>query len=66
MNPTISKAIRIGTISGGAILVVNSATKLMGVKSVKEAVMPLISILVGISAFQYALKSNPITIVEKK
>jgi hypothetical protein len=66
MNPTVSKAIRIVTISGGAILVVNSATKLMGVKSVKEAVMPLISILVGISAFQYALKSNPITIVEKK
>jgi hypothetical protein len=66
MNPTVSKAIRIVTISGGAILVVNSATKLMGVKSVKEAVMPLISILVGISAFQYALKSNPITVVEKK
>jgi hypothetical protein len=38
----------------------------MGVKSVKEAAMPLISILVGIAAFQYALKSNPITIVEKK
>jgi hypothetical protein len=66
MNPTISKAIRIATISGGAILVVNSATKLMGVKSVKEAAMPLISILVGIAAFQYALKSNPITVVEKK
>ena len=66
MNPTISKAIRIATISGGAILVVNSATKLIAVKSVKEAVMPLVSILVGISAFQYALKSNPIIVTEKK
>jgi hypothetical protein len=65
MNPTISKAIRIATISGGAILVVNSATKLIGVKSVKEAVMPVISILVGVSAFQYALKSNPIAIIKK-
>jgi hypothetical protein len=65
MNPTISKAIRIATISGGAILVVNSATKLIGVKSVKEAVMPVISILVGVSAFQYALKSNPITVIKK-
>ena len=66
MNPTISKAIRIATISGSAILVVNSATKLIAVKSVKEAVMPLVSILVGISAFQYALKSNPIIVTEKK
>lgn len=66
MNPTISQAIRIATISGGAILVVNSATKLIGVKSVKEAAMPVISILVGIAAFQYALKSNPIVIKETK
>ena len=36
MNPTISKAIRIATISGSAILVVNSATKLIGVKIFPE------------------------------
>lgn len=66
MNPTVSKAIKIATISGSAILVVNSATKLIGVQSIKEAIMPIVSILVGVSAFQYALKSDPIVIKEKK
>lgn len=65
MNPTISKAIRIATISGSAILVVNATKQLIGVKSVKEAIMPTISILVGVSAFQYALKSNPIVVNTK-
>ncbi len=66
MNPNIKKAIQVGTLAGGAILVVKSAVALFGVKSPKDALMPVVSILVGIAAFNYAVKSNPITITEKK
>lgn len=66
MNPNISKAIQIATISGAAILAVQSASKLIGVKSVKEAIMPMVSIAVAISAFNYAVKSNTLKISEPK
>lgn len=58
-NPTVQKTIRVATIAGASILVIRSAMQLFGVKSVKEAVMPVVSILVGVSAFNYAISSKP-------
>jgi hypothetical protein len=57
-NPTLQKTVKVATIAGAAIIVVNSAMKLVGVKSPKEAVMPLISILVGVAAFNYAMTAK--------
>jgi hypothetical protein len=57
-NPTLQKTVKVATIAGAAVIVVNSAMKLVGVKSAKEAVMPVVSILVGIAAFNYAMTAK--------
>ena len=54
MNDTTHKVIKYATIGGASILIINSAIQLASVKSVKEAVMPIINILVGVSAFACA------------
>ena len=64
-NPTIQKTMKVATIAGASILVINSAMKLMGVKSVREAVMPVVTILVGVAAFNYAMQSKPTVEVKK-
>lgn len=58
-NANVQQAIKIATVAGSAILVVNSAMKLTGVSSVKGALMPAVSILVGLSAFKYAMAQQP-------
>jgi hypothetical protein len=65
-NPTVQKGIKVATIAGASILVVKSALALTGVKSPKEAIMPIISILVGVAAFNYALQTKPATTVQPK
>jgi hypothetical protein len=57
-NPTVVKAMKVATIAGASVLVLNSAMSLMKVSSPKEAIMPLVSILVGVAAFNYALRST--------
>ena len=57
-NPTIQKTVKVVTIAGASILAIRSAMSLMSVKSPKEAVMPIVSILVAVSAFNYALQSK--------
>lgn len=57
-NPTVQKTVKVATIAGAAVLVVNSAMKLIAVKSPKEAIMPVVSILVGIAAFNYAMTTK--------
>ena len=59
-NPNVQQAIKIATVAGSAILVVNSAMKLTSIKDVKGALMPAVSILVGMSAFKYAMAQGPI------
>ena len=59
-NANVQTAMKVATIAGSAILVVNSGMKLTGVSSVKGAVMPLVSILVGVAAFKYASAKGPI------
>lgn len=57
-NRTLQKTVKVATIAGAAVIIVNSVMKLTGVKSPKEAVMPVISILVGIAAFNYAMTAK--------
>lgn len=53
---TTKKVIGAVTIAGAGILLVNSAIQLAGVKSIKGAIMPSLGILVGLSAFNYAMQ----------
>ena len=64
-NPTIQKAVKVATIAGAAVLVVNSAMSLMKADSPRGYAMPLVSILVGVAAFNYALSSSAPVVVKK-
>ena len=59
-NANVQTAIKVATIAGSAILVVNNGMKLTGVSSVKGAIMPLVSIMVGVAAFKYASAKGPV------
>ena len=63
MNPTIQQGVKIATIAGSAALVLTSAMSLLKVSDAKSAIMPIVSILVGVAAFNYAMQSKP---AEKK
>lgn len=62
-NPTVKKTVKVVTIAGSAVLVVGAAMSLVSAKSVKDAAMPLVAILVGVAAFNYAIKDK---VEEKK
>jgi hypothetical protein len=57
-NPTVQKTIRIATIAGSAALVVGAGMQLLSVKNVREGIMPVVAILVGVAAFNYAMKDK--------
>jgi hypothetical protein len=57
-NPTVKKTVKVVTIAGSAVLVVGAAMNLMSAKNVKDAAMPLVAILVGVAAFNYAMKDK--------
>ena len=65
-NENLQKAMKVVTIGGSAILVLNAAMALMNTKplSLKTAAMPLVTILVGIAAFNYAMGTT-VTIQRK-
>ena len=65
-NANVQKAMKVVTIGGSAILVLNAAMALVNAKplSLKSAAMPLVTILVGIAAFNYAIGST--VIIERK
>jgi len=58
-NANVKSVIKVITIAGSAVLVLNSAMSLTRVKDVKSALMPAVSILVGVAAFNYAMASGP-------
>lgn len=57
-NPTVQKSVKVVTIAGSAVLVVGAAMSLFSAKSVKDAAMPVVAILVGVAAFNYAMKDK--------
>jgi len=66
MNVNVQKAINYATIGGAAILIVGAAKQLVSTPfTAKGSVMPIISVLVGVAAFNYAMKANsPITVTK--
>jgi hypothetical protein len=57
-NPTVKKTVKVVTIAGSAVLVVGAAMNLMSARNVKDAAMPIVAILVGVAAFNYAMKDK--------
>jgi hypothetical protein len=57
-NPTVKRTVRVVTIAGSAVLVVGAAMNLLSAKSLKDAAMPVVAILVGVAAFNYAMKDK--------
>ncbi len=57
-NPTVQKTMKVVTIAGSAVLVVGAAMNLMSAKNVRDAAMPIVAILVGVAAFNYAMKDK--------
>lgn len=57
-NPTVKKVVQVATIVGAGVLVLNSAMSLMKVTSPKGAIMPVVSILVGVAAINYSTQSG--------
>jgi len=53
---TTKKIVGAVTIAGAGILLVNSAMQIAGAKSIKQAIFPALGILVGLSAFNYAMQ----------
>jgi len=61
-NQNVQQVMKVATIAGSAVLVLNSAMGLLKAGTelnLKGAVMPTISILVGLAAFNYAMQSTP-------
>lgn len=61
-NANVQKVVKVVTIAGSAVLVLNSAMQLVKAgteMNLKGAVMPTVSILVGLAAFNYAMQSTP-------
>lgn len=62
MKVNTSQVMKVVTIAGSAILVVNSAMAAFKAGSIKGAIMPVVSIIVGVAAFNYAMASTTITV----
>jgi VIT1/CCC1 family predicted Fe2+/Mn2+ transporter len=61
-NTNVQQGVRMVTIAGSSILILGAGMTLLTSKDVKSAIMPLVSILVCISAFRYAVNDKPLTI----
>jgi hypothetical protein len=54
-NVKVQKVVNIATIAGASILVIGGAFQMTKAKGVKDFLFPALSILVGVSAFRYAM-----------
>ena len=63
-NANLQKAMKVATIGGSAILVLNAAMSLTKATGIKSAALPLVTILVGVAAFNYAMGST--VVIERK
>ena len=50
-------------VGGSAVIAVNSVMQLFKSTSVKSAIMPAVTLLVGVSAFSYAMTAKKISLV---
>jgi len=66
MNPQVQTVLKY-TVIGGSVIMVAGAIGQLATQPVtaKNVVMPLISILVGVSAFSYAIGGGEIRVIPK-
>ena len=60
-NENVKQAVKVATIAGSAVLVLGSAMQLLNAGTslnLKSAAMPIVSILVGVAAFNYAMQER--------
>lgn len=55
LKKTTQDVLKWTTIGGSAVISVGAIMALTKVKDVKSAIMPLVTLLVGVSAFSYAM-----------
>lgn len=65
MKETGQQILKWTVVGGSAVIAVNSAIQLTKVKSIREGVMPVITLLVGVSAFSYAMTAKRISFAPK-
>jgi len=53
---TTKKVVGAVTVLGAGLLLVNSAIQIASAKSIKQALFPVVGILVGFAAFNYAMQ----------
>lgn len=61
-NENVRQVVKVVTIAGSAVLVLSSGMKLLKAgtsMNLKGAIMPGVSILVGLAAFNYAMQEKP-------
>lgn len=63
MKETSQQILKWTVVGGSAVIAVNSVFQLTKVSSIREGVLPVITLLVGVSAFSYALTAPKITLV---
>lgn len=64
MNQTFTKVIQVATILGAVGILIEGAKRTLGAKSVKEGIMPVVSIFVAVSAIKFSME-KPLQIITK-
>ena len=60
MKETIQPILKWTTVGGSAIIAVGAFMQLTKSKSISQAIMPAITLLVGVSAFSYAMTAEKV------
>ena len=59
MNPQVQQGLKLIVMGGSAVIAVGAVTQLVGKPfSIKTSWMPVVTLLVGVSAFSYAMTSE--------
>ena len=59
------QVLKMTTIGGSSILAVGAIMQLTKVKSISEAIMPVLGLLVSVSAFSYAMSAEEVSFIPK-
>jgi len=63
MKETGQQILKWTVVGGSAVIAVNSVFQLTKVSSIREGIMPAITLLVGVSAFSFAMTAPKISLV---
>jgi hypothetical protein len=65
MKETANQILKWSVVGGSAIIAVNSLVEISKAGLSKKAIMPVITLLVGVSAFSYAMTAPKISLLPK-